>query len=142
MQVLVMKRVLGVVFYLLAGIIAIFVTLLLLLKTLTSIGSAKSSVKEPGLLVAFFFFLFGAMLTIFLIRLGNNTFQSEGGLSLGTKINLLIVGLVVAVFVFLKSAVSYFTQGHSGLAGSVALLSAVMFATVCWLLVRVWRGYL
>jgi hypothetical protein len=137
-----MKRILGVVFYLLAGVIAIFVTLLLLLQTLTSIGLAKSSGKEPGLLIAFFFLLFGAMLTIFLIKLGHNISQSKGGLSLGAKINLLIVGLVVDVVVFLKSAVPYFTRGHSGLAGSVALLSVVMFATLCWLLMWVWRGYL
>ena len=136
-----MKRILGVVVYLLAGVIAIFVTLLLLLKTLTSIGLAKSTVNEPGRLVVIFLFLFGAMLTIFLIKLGNNILLSQGRLSLGTKINLLMVGLVVAVVVFLKSAVPYFTRGHSGLAGSVALLSAVMFATLCWLLVRVWRGY-
>jgi hypothetical protein len=137
-----MKRVLGVVSYLSAGVIAIFVTLVLLLKTLTSIGLVKSGVKEPGLLVVIFFFLFGAMLTIFLIKLGNNILQSRGGLSLGTKINLLMVGLVVAVVVFLKSAVPYLTPGHSRLAGSVALLSAIMFAILCWLLVRVWRGYL
>ena len=136
-----MKRILGVVFYLAAGVIAIFVTLLLLLKTLISIGLAKSSVKEPGLLVAIFFFLFGAMLTIFLIKLGNNILPSQGRLSLGTKINLLMVALVVAVVVFLKSAVPYFTRGHSELAGSVALLSAVVFAAFCWLLARVWRGY-
>ena len=137
-----MKRILGVVFYLTAGVIAIFVTLLLLLKTLSSIGLAKGSIKEPSLLVAIFFFLFGAMLTIFLIKLGNNILQSHGGLSLSAKINLLMLGLVVAVVVFLKSAVPYLTRGHSGLAGGVALLSTVMFATLCWLLVRVWRGYL
>lgn len=137
-----MKLILGVVLYLLAGVIAIFVTLLLLLQTLTAVGLAKSSGKEPGLLVAVFFFLFGAMLTIFLIKLGHNISQSQRRLSLGAKINLLIVGLVVDVVVLLKSAVPYFTRGHSGLAGSVALLSAVMFATFCWLLVRVWRGYL
>lgn len=137
-----MKRFLGAVFYLLAGVIAIFVTLLLLLQVLTSIGLAKSSGKEPGLLVASFFFLFGAMLTIFLIKLGHNILQSKGGLSLRAKINLLIVGLVVNVVVFLKSAVPYFTRGHSGLAGSVALLSAVIFATLCWMLVAVWRGNL
>ncbi|HBB94132.1 MAG TPA: hypothetical protein DC054_01965 [Blastocatellia bacterium] len=137
-----MKRILGVVFYLLAGVIAIFVTLLLLLQTLTAIGLAKSNSKEPGLLVASFFFLFGAMLTIFLIRLGRNISQSRGGFSLGAKINLLFVGLIVDVVVFLKSAVPYLTRGHGGLAGSVALLSALMFAILCWLLVRVWRGYL
>jgi len=137
-----MKRILGVVFYLTAGVIAIFVTLLLLLKTLSSIGLAKGSIKEPSLLVAIFFFLFGAMLTIFLIKLGNNILQSHGGLSLSAKINLLMLGLVVAVVVFLKSAVPYLTRGHSGLAGGVALLSTVMFATLCWLLVMVWRGYL
>lgn len=137
-----MKRVLGVVSYLSAGVIAVFVTLLLFLKTLTSIGLVKSGGKEPGLLVAIFFFLFGAMLTIFLIKLGNNILQSRGGLGLGAKINLLMVGLVVAVVVFLKSAVPYFTRGHSGLAGSVALLSAIIFAILCWLLVKVWRGYL
>src|SRR6476646_2627686 len=124
-----MKRILGVVFYLSAGVVAIFITLLLLLKILSSIGLAKSSVKEPSLLVAIFFFLFGAMLSIFLIKLGNNILQSKDGLSLGTKINLLMVGLVIAVVVFLKSAVPYFTRGHSGLAGIVALLSAAMFAT-------------
>ena len=137
-----MKRILGGVFYLSAGVIAIFVTLLLLLKILTFIGLTKSSIKEPSLLVAVFFFLFGAMLTIFLIKLGNNVLHSQDGLSLGTKINLLMVGLVLAVVAFLKSAVPYFTRGHSELAGSVALLSAVVFAAFCWLLVRVWRGYL
>ena len=137
-----MKRILGVVFYLSAGVVAIFITLLLLLKILTSIGLTKSSVKEPSLLIAIFFFLFGAMLSIFLIKLGNNILQSREGLSLGTKINLLMVGLVIAVVLFLKSAVPYFTRGHSGLAGSVALLSAAMFATFCWLVVRVWRGSL
>jgi hypothetical protein len=136
-----MKRILGVGFYLLAGVIAFFVTLLLLLQILTSIGWAKSSGKEPGLLVAIFFFLFGTMLTIFVIRLGNNISQSKGGLGLAAKINLLLVGLVIDVVVFLKSAVPYFTRGHSRLAGSVALLSAGMFAGLCWLLVRVWRGY-
>lgn len=137
-----MKRVLGVVSYLLAGVIAIFVTLLLLLQTLTAVGLAKSNGKEPGLLVAIFFFLFGAMLTIFLIRLGHNISQSKGGLSLGAKINLLLVGLVVDVAVFLRSAVPYLIRGHSGVAGSVALVSALVFATLCWLLVRVWRGHL
>jgi len=137
-----MKRILGVVFYLSAGIIAVFVTLLLILQILTAVGLAKSNGKEPGLLVAFFFFLFGMMLTIFLIKLGHNISHSKGGLSLGAKINLLFVGLVVDVVVFLKSAVPYFTQGHSGWAGSIALLSAVVFATLGWLLVRVWRSYL
>lgn len=137
-----MKRTLGVIFYLLAGVIAIFVTLLLLLQTLTSTGLVKSSPKDPGLLVASFFFLFGAMLTIFLIKLGHNISQSKGALSLGAKINLLMIALVVDVVVFLKSAVPYLSHGHSGLAGSVALLSVVMFAALCWLLVRVWRGHL
>jgi hypothetical protein len=137
-----MKRTLGVVCYLSAAVIAIFVTLLLLLKTLASIGLVKSSVKEPSLLITIFFFLFGAMLTIFLIKLGNNILQNQGGLSLGSKINVLMIGLVVTVVVFLKSAVPYFTRGHSRLAGSVALLSAVVFAALCWLLVRVRRGYL
>ena len=137
-----MKRILGIVSYLLAGIIAIFVILLLLLQILIAIGLMKGNGKEPGLLAAFFFFLFGTMLTIFLIRLGHSISQSRGGPSLGAKINLLFVGLVLDVVVFLKSAVPYFTRGHSGLAGSVALLSALMFATLCWLLVRVWRGYL
>lgn len=136
-----MKRVLGVGFYLLAGVIALFVTLILLLQTITSIGLTKSTGKEPGLLVALFFFLFGAMLTNFLFKLGHNISQSKGGLGLGIKINLVIVGLVVSVVAFLKSAVPYFTRGHSGLAGGVALLSAVMFASFCWLLVSVWRGY-
>src|SRR5438270_11263566 len=127
-----MRRILGVVFYLVAGIIAIFVILLLLLQTLTVIGLMKSNGKEPGLLVAFFFFLFGMMLTIFLIKLGHSISQSKGGLSLGAKINLLFVGLVVDVVIFLKSAVPFLTRGHSGWAGSVALLSVVMFATLGW----------
>jgi hypothetical protein len=137
-----MKRTLGVIFYLLAGVIAIFVTLLLVLQTLTSIGLAKANGKEPGLLVASFFFLFGAMLTIFLFKLGHNISHSKGELSLGAKINLLTIGLVVDVVVFLKSAIPYLNRGHSAWAGSVALLSAIVFATFCWLLVRVWRGYL
>ena len=137
-----MKRISGVVFYSLAGIIAVFVTLLLLLQILTAVGLAKGNGKEPGLLVAFFFFLFGAMLVIFLIKLGHSISRGKGGLSLGAKINLLFVGLVVDVVVFLKSAVPFLTRGRSGWAGGVALLSVVMFATLCWLLVRVWRGYL
>ena len=129
-----MKRILAVGFYFSAGVIAIFVTLLLLLQTLTSIGLAKSSVKEPGLLVAIFFFLFGAMLTIFLIKLGNNILLSQGRLSLGTKINLLMVGLVVAVVVFLKSAVPYFTRGQVGwrAASPYYRRSCLLLSVGCW----------
>lgn len=137
-----MKRILGIIFYLLASVIAIFVALLLLLQTLITLGLSKSNGKEPGLLVAFFFFLFGTMLTIFLIKLGLNISQSKGGLSLGAKINLLFIGLVIDVVVFLKSAVPYFTQEHDRWAGSVTLLSVTIFVSLCWLLVRVWRSYL
>ena len=132
-----MKPVLGIAFYLLAVAIGLFVTLLLVLQSLTTIGLMTSSGREPGLFTASFFFLCGATLTIFLFRLGNKILQNKNELSVGAKIDLLFIGIVVDVVIFLKSAVPFLTQGHSVLSGSFALLSVITFAALCWMFTKV-----
>jgi hypothetical protein len=87
-----MKRILGFMFYVLAAVIGLFVTLLLFLEVLTTVGLMRGSDKEPGLFIVSFFFLFGAMLAIFLARLAHNILQNKNELSVYAKINLLISG--------------------------------------------------
>ncbi len=132
-----MKRILGTLFYVLAVVIGLFVTLLLILQVLTTTGIMKDDGKEPGLLVASFFWLFGAMLALFLLKLGHNILQNKNGLSVGAKINLLLIGLVVDIVIFLKSAVAFFTLGHDVWFGSLALLSVIVFAALCWMFRKV-----
>jgi hypothetical protein len=117
-----MKRIVAIMFYVLAAVIGVFVTSLLILQILTTMGLMRSGGKEPGLFLASFFFLFGAMLTIFLLRLGHNILQNKNQLSHSAKTNLLFIGIVVDVVIFLKSAVPFLTQGHSVWAGVIALL--------------------
>jgi hypothetical protein len=131
-----MKRILGLIFYVLAVVIGVFVTLLLFLQALTTIGMLSSNGKEPGLFVSSFFFLFGTMLSIFLFRLGHNISQSKQELGVGTKLNLLFIGIVVDVVVLLKSAVAFLTQNHGVWSGSFAILSALTFAALCWLFAK------
>lgn len=132
-----MKRILGFTLYGLAVVIGLFVTLLLFLQLLTTIGLMKSDGKEPGLFFASFCFLFGGLLTVFLLRLGNNILQNKNELSAGAKTNLLIIVTVVDVVIFLKSAVPFLTQGHGIWPGSIALLSVIAFAFLCWMFTKV-----
>jgi hypothetical protein len=132
-----MKPVLGMIFYLLAVAIGLFVTILLFLQLLTTLGMISSNGREPGLFTASFFFLFGAMLAIFLQRLGRNILASRNELSVGTKTNLLLIGMVIDVAVFLKSVVPFLTRGHGVWPGTVALLSVVTFAALCWMLSKI-----
>ena len=132
-----MKRILGFMTYVLAVVIGAFVTLLLLLQILTTIGLMKSDGREPGLFFASFCFLFGAMLTMFLLRLGHNILQNKGELSFSAKINLLIVGMTVDVVIFLKSAIPFLTQGHGIWSGSFTVLSVITFAALCWMFTKV-----
>ena len=132
-----MKRILGLIFYVLAVVIGLFVTLLLFLQLLTTIGLMRSGGKEPGLFFASFCFLFGAMLTIFLFRLGHNILQNKNELSVGAKINLLMIGIAVDVAIFLKSAIPFLTQGYGIWSGSFTLLSMITFAVLCWMFTKV-----
>jgi hypothetical protein len=133
-----MKPVLGIIFYVLAVALGLFVTLLLVLQSLATIGLMKSNGREPGLFTAAFFFLFGAMLASYLYRLGRNISANENELSLGAKINLLMIATAIDVFVFLKTAIPFLTHGHGVWSGSFALLSVVTFAVLCWVFTRVW----
>src|SRR5438270_2949555 len=132
-----MKRILGLIFYVLAVVIGLFVTLLLFLQLLTTIGLMRSDGKEPGLFFASFCFLFGAMLTIFLFRLGHNILQNKNELSVGAKINLLMIGIAVDVAIFLKSAIPFLTKGYGIWSGSFTLLSMITFAVLCWMFTKV-----
>jgi len=131
-----MKRILGFIFYVTAVIVVVFVTLLLFLQLLTTVGLLKSSAKEPGLFVASFFFLFGWLLAIFLLRVGQHILSNKNELSLAAKTNLLFIGVVIDVVIFLKSAVPFFTHGHALWMGIIALLSVVAFAVLCWLFTK------
>jgi hypothetical protein len=133
-----MKTILGIIFYVLTVVIALFVTLLLVIQSLTTVGLMRSNGREPGLLVAVFFFLFGVILAIFLFRLGRNIVANKDQLSLGAKINLLMIATVIDVVIFLKTAIPFLTHGHGLWSGSFALLSVITFAALCWLFVRVW----
>jgi hypothetical protein len=132
-----MKTVLGILFYVLAVTIGLFVTFLLVLQSLTTIGMIRSNGREPGLFIASFFFLFGALLIIFLCKLGNNVLENKNELSASAKINLLIIGTVIDVVVFLKSAVPFLTQGHGVWSGSFALLSVIAFAVLCLMFTKI-----
>ena len=132
-----MKRILGLMLYVFAVVIGLFVTLVLCLQVLTTIGLMRSDGKEPGLLFASFCFLFGAMLTMFLLRLGHNILQNKNELSVGAKINLLIIGMTVDVVIFLKSAIPFLTQGHGIWSGSFTVLSVITFAALCWMFTKV-----
>jgi hypothetical protein len=132
-----MKRIMGLMFYVLAVVIGVFVTLLLFLQVLTTIGLMTSNGKEPGLFFASFCFLFGAMLTIFLFRLGHNILQNKNELSVGAKIYLLMIGIAVDVVIFMKSAIPFLTQGHGIWFGSFTLLSMITFAALCWMFTKV-----
>ena len=77
------------------------------------------------------------MLVLFLLKLGHNILQNKNGLSVGAKINLLLIGVVVDVVIFLKSAVPFFTRGHGIWSGSLALLSVRVFAALCWMFRKV-----
>ena len=133
-----MKTILGIIFYVLAAVIGLFVTLLLVIQSLTSVGVMGSKGREPGLLTAVFFFLFGIMLAIFLCRLAGNILVNKNELTLGAKINLLMIATVIDVVIFLKTAIPFLTQGHGVWAGSFALLSVITFAVLCWMFFRVW----
>lgn len=133
-----MKRILGLMLYVFAILVGVFITLLLFFQILTTIGLMRSNGKEPGLFFASFCFLFGAMLTIFLFRLGHNILQDKNELSVGAKINLLIIGMTVDVVIFLKSAIPFLTQGHGIWSGSFTLLSMITFAALCyWMFTKV-----
>ena len=132
-----MKRILGFMVYVLAAVSGVFVTLLLFLQLLTTIGLMRSNGKEPGLFMASFFFLVGLMLAMFLVRLGHDILQNKAGLSGGAKINLLIIAAALDVAIFLKSVIPFLTQGHGLWYGSFAFLSLMMFAALCWMFAKV-----
>ena len=133
-----MKTILGTIFYILAVVIGLFVTLLLVIQSLTTVGLMRSNGREPGLLVAVFFFLFGIMLAMFLYRLARNILANKNELTPGAKINLLMIATVIDVVIFFKTAIPFLTQGHGLWSGSFALLSVITFAALCWLFARVW----
>ncbi len=132
-----MRRILGFMFYVIAVVLGLLVTLVLFFQVLTAIGLMSHSAKEPGLFIASFLFLFGAMLTNFLFRLGHNISHNKNGLTVGTKINLLIIAMVVDVVIFLKSTIPFLTQGHGVWSGSFALLSVIAFGALCWMFTKV-----
>ena len=123
--------------YTLAAVIGGFVTLLLFLQASTTIGLMRSNGKEPGLFFASFCFLFGIMLTIFLLRLGHNILQHKNELSIGAKTYLLMIVMAVDVVIFLKSAIPFLTQGHGIWFGSFTILSVITFAALCWMFTKV-----
>lgn len=131
-----MKRILGVLLYVSAAIVGLFVTLVLFLQAITTMGLISRSGKEPGLFLAISYFLIGAMLTLFLVRLGHHILQNKNELSVAAKTYLLIIALSLDVAIFLKSAVSFLTQGHGTWSGSVALLSVITFAFLCWMFTK------
>lgn len=133
-----MKPILGITLYVLAVALGLFVTLLLVLQSLTTIGLMTSNGREPGLFRASFIFLFGSMLAMFLYRLGRSISANKNELSLGAKINLLMIATAIDVFVFLKTAIPFLTQGHGVWSGSFAFLSVITFAALCWMFARVW----
>ncbi|MDX6383988.1 MAG: hypothetical protein QOK48_1561 [Blastocatellia bacterium] len=118
--------------------IGLFVTLLLVIQSLTSVGLMGSKGREPGFLTAVFFFLFGIMLALFLYRLGRNILANKNELTVGAKLNLLMIATVIDVVVFLKTAIPFLTQGHGVWSGSLALLAVITLAALCWMFARVW----
>ena len=132
-----MKRTLGFVIYGLGIVIGVFVTLLLFLQALTTIGLMRSNGKEPGLFFASFCFLFGTMLTMFLFRLGHNILQNKNELSVGAKTYLLMIVMALDVVIFLKSAIPFLTQGHGIWFGTFTILSVITFAALCWMFTKV-----
>jgi hypothetical protein len=132
-----MKRILGFMLYGSAVIVGLFVTLVLFFQILTTTGLMANRGKAPGLFTASFLFLFGAMLANFLFKLGHDVLQNKSRLGVGARIYLLMIVMAVDVAVFLKSAIPFLTQGHGVWSGSLALLSVITFAGLCWMLTRI-----